>query len=193
MIYLDQATARLHPCVANIVTGLLGPRRLPMLLLDCPDIIQDRTSSRGAAILGMLNFGRDHCYALKTDLSVDQTAVGQSAPAPGFGPLPLRLHLPRLVALTSSRPGYWTCRPPDPRRRLEKTTGCRGLGALLPADSQRTGLRRIHDYYGMVEQVGSIFLACDRGHLHPVVRTSWSATRRPGPSSHPVDPVYSRC
>lgn len=28
------------------------------------------------------------------------------------------------------------------------------------------GLRRVHDYYGMAEQTGSIFMACERGHLH---------------------------
>ena len=31
------------------------------------------------------------------------------------------------------------------------------------------GLARIHDYYGMVEQTGSIFMECERGHLHASV------------------------
>ena len=28
------------------------------------------------------------------------------------------------------------------------------------------GLSRIHDYYGMVEQTGTIYMECEYGHLH---------------------------
>ena len=28
------------------------------------------------------------------------------------------------------------------------------------------GIARVHDYYGMAEQTGSIFMECDQGHLH---------------------------
>jgi hypothetical protein len=28
------------------------------------------------------------------------------------------------------------------------------------------GVRRVHDFYGMVEQTGSIFVECEHGHLH---------------------------
>jgi phenylacetate-coenzyme A ligase PaaK-like adenylate-forming protein len=31
---------------------------------------------------------------------------------------------------------------------------------------QTTGISRIHNFYGMVEQVGSIFIECEHGHLH---------------------------
>ncbi len=31
---------------------------------------------------------------------------------------------------------------------------------------ERLGLHRIHNYYGMVEQVGSIFIECEEGNLH---------------------------
>ena len=29
-----------------------------------------------------------------------------------------------------------------------------------------SGIKSIHDYYGMVEQTGSIFMECEKGHLH---------------------------
>jgi phenylacetate-coenzyme A ligase PaaK-like adenylate-forming protein len=29
-----------------------------------------------------------------------------------------------------------------------------------------TGINRVHNYYGMVEQTGSIFMECDHGHMH---------------------------
>ena len=28
------------------------------------------------------------------------------------------------------------------------------------------GLEHVHNYYGMVEQVGSVFFECEHGHLH---------------------------
>ena len=31
---------------------------------------------------------------------------------------------------------------------------------------ERTGITEIHDFYGMVEQVGSIFVECECGYLH---------------------------
>ena len=41
------------------------------------------------------------------------------------------------------------------------------------------GLTRVHDYYGMVEQTGTIYMECECGHLHAPV---WSdiTIRRPG-------------
>ena len=40
------------------------------------------------------------------------------------------------------------------------------------------GLTRVHNYYGMVEQTGSIYMECECGHLHAPV---WSdvTIRRP--------------
>lgn len=34
---------------------------------------------------------------------------------------------------------------------------------------QILGLSRVHNFYGMVEQVGSIFVECEAGHLHAPV------------------------
>jgi hypothetical protein len=31
---------------------------------------------------------------------------------------------------------------------------------------ETTGVARVHNFYGMVEQVGSIFVECEEGHLH---------------------------
>jgi phenylacetate-coenzyme A ligase PaaK-like adenylate-forming protein len=31
---------------------------------------------------------------------------------------------------------------------------------------EQTGVTDVHDFYGMVEQVGSIFVECEEGHLH---------------------------
>ena len=32
-----------------------------------------------------------------------------------------------------------------------------------------TGIQRVHNFYGMAEQVGSVFVECEHGHLHAPV------------------------
>ena len=62
-IYLDVETAQLQTrALSSIVTHYLGPRRLPMLIVDHPDVIADRRqlTARGVGILGMMSYGRDH-------------------------------------------------------------------------------------------------------------------------------------
>ena len=34
---------------------------------------------------------------------------------------------------------------------------------------ESTGIEAVHDYYGMVEQTGSIYLECEHGHLHALI------------------------
>ena len=33
-----------------------------------------------------------------------------------------------------------------------------------------TGCSRVHNYYGMVEQTGTIFIECDHGNMHAAAR-----------------------
>ncbi|MDB4987241.1 MAG: acyl-protein synthetase, LuxE, partial [Myxococcaceae bacterium] len=66
-IFLDRETAaRQTRALANIMTSVLGPQRMPMILVDTKSVFQNRQSfsARGAGLLGMANFGRDHFYAL---------------------------------------------------------------------------------------------------------------------------------
>src|SRR4029079_15723166 len=71
-IALDRSTAAHQTkALAALMQDFLGKRRLPMVIVDTPSVIKNRTlfSARGAGILGMANFGRDHLYVLNDDLS----------------------------------------------------------------------------------------------------------------------------
>src|SRR4051812_35007551 len=77
-IVLDRRTAELQTrALARIMTHALGPKRLPMLIIDSAATLRDRKhfSARGAGILGMMNFGRQHCYALDDQMQLDRSAV----------------------------------------------------------------------------------------------------------------------
>jgi phenylacetate-coenzyme A ligase PaaK-like adenylate-forming protein len=176
-IVLDKATASEQTrALVRIMQGFIGKGRLPMLIIDHPGVIQNRDafSARGAGIRGMSTFGRDHTYALRdADMSLDTAVVdaflerhaGQPVLVFGFTFMlwqylvePLRtagrkLPLDKAVVVHS---GGWK-KLID--RRVDNETFKAGLGDAL-------GVARVHDFYGMVEQVGSVFVECEAGHLH---------------------------
>lgn len=173
-IYLDRATAaRQTRALAAIMVDLLGPRRRPMLVVDGPDVIRDpkEFSARGAGIVGMLNFGRDHTYVLDADGHPDEGAVtgflerhrGEPLLVFGFtflvwehllGVFGGRADLSQAVLVHS---GGWKALQD---RAVDDVVFRRQLAEEL-------GIRSVHNFYGMVEQVGSVFLQGDDGLLHP--------------------------
>jgi len=79
-IYLDAGTAQLQSrALVKIMQHFLGVARRPMVFLDHSAVVRDRQSSsaRGAAILGMLPFGRQPFYALREDMSLDLEGLEQ--------------------------------------------------------------------------------------------------------------------
>ncbi|MGV9009383.1 LuxE/PaaK family acyltransferase [Brevundimonas sp.] len=189
-IVLDKATASEQTrALVRIMQGFIGKSRLPMLIIDHPGVIQNRDafSARGAGIRGMSTFGRDHTYALRdADMSLDTAVVdaflerhaGQPVLVFGFTfmlwqylvePLKAagrRLALDQAVVIHS---GGWK-KLID--RRVDNDSFKRGL-------AETTGADRVHDFYGMVEQVGSVFVECEAGHLHAPVHSD-VIIRQPG-------------
>lgn len=173
-VVLDRATAqRQTQALAAIMQSVLGAERLPMLLVESPDVIRDRSSlsARGAGMLGMMTFGRDHTYALRAGMEPDRDAVlaflsrhgGRPFLVFGFTfmvwqylytPLAgLGLDLSNGVLIHSG--GWKTLQD----RAVTNDVFRARLGADL-------GLTRIHNFYGMAEQVGSVFLEGDDGYLY---------------------------
>jgi hypothetical protein len=175
-IYLDAGTAQLQSrTLVKIMQHFLGVERRPMVFLDHSAIVKDRQSSsaRAAGILGMLPFGRQPFYALRQDMSLDLEGLeaylartrGQRPVLFGFTfivwqcfvealeKLNRRLSLPDAVLLHS---GGWKkmealkVSPQEFRRRL--------LAAA--------GIESVINYYGMVEQVGSVYFENPLHYLH---------------------------
>jgi hypothetical protein len=174
-IYLDVETATAQTrALASIVTHFLGKKRRPMLIIDHPGVIKDRKefSARGAGILGMMSYGRDHLYALDVDMRVDRTAV-QSWLARHSGEELLVFGFTFMVWEYL----YETLRETDidlSRATLVHSGGWKKLAdKAVSRETFRTGLMsafgltQVHDFYGMVEQVGSVFFECPAGFFHP--------------------------
>jgi hypothetical protein len=175
-IALDKVTAQLQTAtLIKIMQEFLGKARLPMLIVDHPGVIKDRRSfsARGAGILGLSNFGRGHVYALRDDMTLDLDAVEAFAQSHSGVPKLLfgfTFMVWQHLLLELERRG----RHVDLSGSiLIHSGGWKKLEALAVDNVEfkrrlrvATHIERIHNFYGMVEQVGSIFVECEHGHLH---------------------------
>jgi hypothetical protein len=174
-IVLDRATADLQSrALVRIMTEILGHARLPMLIVDTPGVVRDRTqfAARGAGVLGMMQFGRGHVYALDDGMDLHVEAVraflAKHGDAPflmfGFTFMVWRYFVRRLadegVDLSNGilvHSGGWKKLQDE---AVDNATFRQRLASL-------TGLRHVYNFYGMVEQVGSVFVEGEDGFLYP--------------------------
>lgn len=175
-IFLDRETAANQSKVlVKIMQHYLGVQRLPMLIIDHPSVVKDRLSfsARGAGILGLSTFGRDHTYALDDDMVINiervQSFIDKHKGKPififGFTFMVWQYFFQVLrdqnisFDLTDSvlvHSGGW-----------KKLIDIAVDNSTFKSVAELTcGIKRVHNFYGMVEQVGSIFVECSNGSLH---------------------------
>jgi phenylacetate-coenzyme A ligase PaaK-like adenylate-forming protein len=175
-IFLDKETASLQVKVlSRLMKDLLGKKRLPMLVIDSPSVIKSRQafSARGAGVLGFSMFGLDITYALDNDMQLNIGAVESFIQRHNEGPFfifgftfmiwqyllqPLikngsRLTLDRAILLHG---GGW-------KKLQDQAVDNNHFKKVL---HDVVGLSQVVNYYGMVEQTGSLFIECEEGYLH---------------------------
>ena len=172
-IYLDRETARRQTlALSRIMTHVLGQRRLPMIIVDSKDLIKNpRTfSARGAGVLGMMSFGRKHFYALNENMELDKDGIESFLNENGQDPF-------LIFGFTFMLWKYFLLRFGEAGPDLSKGILFHSGGwKKLQEDAvdnktfkrkfkQVTDLERIYNFYGMVEQVGSVFLEGEDGFL----------------------------
>ncbi|MEU6641336.1 acyl-protein synthetase [Saccharomonospora sp. NPDC046836] len=165
-IYLDRAAAAEQARrLAATMQAVLGRQRLPMLIVDRPTVVKNRRSfsARGAGVLGMSSFGRKHVYVLDEHERPDPEAVRGFLARHGEAPFLIfgftflvwqylyelarehRFDLSNGILIHS---GGW-------KKLADRAVGNAEFRRRFAAD---TGLVRIHNYYGMIEQIGTVFL-----------------------------------
>ena len=178
-IYLDRITSsNQQKTMVKIVSDFTGSSRMPMIVIDCPSVVKDRAmfSARGAGILGFSLFGAKKIYALDDDMKLDVDALrafidkykDQRIFLFGFTFMIWQHFYRELVRLKNEgfifdlsnavliHGGGWkkltseAVSQEEFHKRLEDVCG----------------LPHLHDYYGMVEQTGCIYMQCEHGHLH---------------------------
>ena len=177
-IFLDRDTSSLQTkCLTKIVSAFLGTKRVPMLILDSSAVVKNRAmfSARGAGILGFSMFGSKRCYALDENMELDvegmkvflETHQGETIFIFGFTFM-IWQHFYKKLAECGYHPdlskgvlihgGGWK-KMTNERVSSEEFKNC--LNSVCSIES-----KNVHDYYGMVEQTGTIYMECECGHLH---------------------------
>jgi hypothetical protein len=196
-IFLDRETARRQTvALGRIMAQVLGPERVPMIVVDSNGLVRDRGrfSARAAGVLGMLNFGRNHFYALDEHMDLDEN--GLRAFLEKFGSKPFLI-----FGFTFMVWQYFFERIRDMGLDLSQGTLVHSGGwkklqerAVSNVEFRRSfeeaaKLKRIFNFYGMVEQVGSVYVEAEDGLLYPpnfadiIIRDP--ATMRELPPSEP--------
>lgn len=190
-IFLDRTTSsNQQKAMVKIVSDFTGSSRMPMIIIDCPSVVKNRTmfSARGAGILGFSIFGAKKIYALDDDMSLNVEAVkeflekykGQKILLFGFTFMIWQHFYKELIRLKSEgitfdlsngvliHGGGW-------KKLITEAVSHNEFHKRL---KEVCGLEHIHDYYGMVEQTGCIYMECECGHLHASIFSD-VITRRP--------------
>lgn len=175
-IFLDKKTASNQTKVlSKIASNFLGSKRLPMLILDTKDVIKDRSlfSARGAGILGFSMLGYDITFALDEKMEMNLETIE----------LFLEKHKEETILLFGFTYMIWKHfyqvlinkgKKLDLRNAIMLHGG--GWKKLIEESvdneifkeklGEVCGIRKVFNYYGMVEQTGSIYMECECGRLH---------------------------
>ncbi len=181
-IFIDKTTAfRQSRALVSILKDAVGGKRRPYLVIDAEEAAAagDMLTARGAAIRGLGSFAKSTTYALRSadrgDLEPDWEAIENFFESHGNEPVLIfgftfivwtrfvraaeergaRFAASRAVLLHS---GGWKKLEAD---AVSKSVFNQRVGEVVGVRSQA-----VLDFYGMVEQVGTVFVDCPAGNKH---------------------------
>lgn len=178
-IYLDRTTsANQTKTLTKIVSSFIGNKRIPMIIIDAESVVKDRNlfSARGAGILGFSMFGSKRMFALNDNMELNMEELKafvdqykeQRIFMFGFtfmvyqhfykelAKANIKLDLSNAVLIHG---GGW-------KKLINESVSSQIFRQKLQSVC---GISSVHDYYGMVEQTGTIYMECEEGHLHAPV------------------------
>ena len=175
-IFLDKETASMQTKVlSQIVLSYIGKSRLPMIIVDSEEVLKNKLmfSARGAGILGFSVFGKDRVFVLDKNMKPNEKVLfdflekhnGERILIFGFTYI-IWKHLfeyftkkgtyPDLSKAILIHGGGW-------KTLINKSVSASVFKSLL---NKNFGIDKVYDYYGMIEQTGSIFMECEFGFMH---------------------------
>jgi phenylacetate-coenzyme A ligase PaaK-like adenylate-forming protein len=173
-VYLDKETAKLQTnSLSKIISHVIGKKRLPMLIIDSKSVLSNRESfsARGAGILGLSVFGKDHTYVLNENFELDESKLINFLEKYSGEPI-------LIFGFTFMIWQYFINSNVSKKYDLSKGTLFHSGGWKKLVDiavdnetfkkrlNESFGLEKVINFYGMVEQVGSVFIENSEGSLH---------------------------
>jgi phenylacetate-coenzyme A ligase PaaK-like adenylate-forming protein len=175
-IFLDKPTALLQTkTLGKIVSSFLGSSRVPMIIIDSESTVKNRNefSARAAGITGFSIFASKRIFALNDDMSLNleliQDFVSENRDKTiflfGFTFIVYQHFIKELcrlditINLTNGvliHGGGW-------KKLIHEAIDSKAFRDKIYSVSS---ISRVHDYYGMVEQTGTIHMECEKGYLH---------------------------
>ncbi len=172
---VDRITAnRQTQALTRILRSVLGEGRRPMLIVDTEAVLAgaDSRSARAAGVVGLMPMGRKHTFLLNAHMRPIKDRVARFLAEHDGVPLLIfgftfmvwkylfevfRGHDLDLSAATLLHSGGW--------KHLEDE--CVDNARFRSMLGEAFGLRDIVNFYGMAEQVGSVFVEGSDQLLHP--------------------------
>ena len=171
-IFLDKENSNnQRKVLSKIVSSILGRERLPMIIIDQNPHKQKKESfnARSAAIYGFSIFGKDHTFLLDKNGNIDYKLLNsflernssQKIFIFGFTSFIYEQLINKLSNKLVQFPfnnaillhgGGW--------KKMEKIKVSNKIFKQKLYDKLK--IRKIHNYYGLVEQTGSIFIDCEK-------------------------------
>lgn len=175
-IHLDKETAlNQQKTLVQIMSDFIPEMRMPMLIIDTERIIKDRNyfSARKAGVIGFSLFGKEKAFVLDENMQLNLPIIEEVAekykdrPILAFGYTYMvwqhlyeelrkkgkRLDLNNLILIHG---GGW-------KKLKEKNISQEEFRAAL---YESAGISKVYDFYGMVEQTGSIYMSCEYDNMH---------------------------
>ena len=177
-IFLDRKTALLQSRALAKIFSDIFPKGTKIFFIESPNILKGSTalSARGAAVKGFCQFTRDHEFLLNSAEELNIAPLLdfiENNPQEvyvifGFTSIVWELFLNKLL---------------NKNVKVRKNSGIliHGGGWKKLKDKEITraeyndlikktmNIQNVHNYYGMIEQTGSIFLECEEGFFHPSI------------------------
>jgi phenylacetate-coenzyme A ligase PaaK-like adenylate-forming protein len=161
--------------LSKIVKSVIGDSRLPTIIIDTKKFIADKNkfSARIAGILGFSNFSKHTLFALNENMKLDFNNIlkflkkykNQKILIFGFTYLVYENFLQYLIKNKKKidlskaimiHGGGW-----------KKLTNLNISNKEFKLQLRKiTKINTIYNYYGMIEQTGSIFIECNKGNFH---------------------------
>jgi phenylacetate-coenzyme A ligase PaaK-like adenylate-forming protein len=175
-IFLNKENTHIQTkALMSIIASFLGRSRLPLIILDTNLLKTDRSifSARGAGTTGFMIFGSDILFALDENMQINISAIQEF----------LNKHKKETVLFFGYTYIIWqyiVCPLKEnnvsfdiPKGILFHSGGWKKLKdqavdtvSYGKAICDVLGNINVHNYYGMAEQLGSVFVECEYGHMH---------------------------